>query len=171
MLTLTTEFKCLSQQKESTMHLIVIALLIGIIAGLRAFTAPAAVSWAAKFGVLSLGGTHLAWLGATVTTWIITALALFELVNDQNPKTPSRKVPPQFIARVVMGGFSGAAIGLGLGDLWIGLACGAIGAVIGTLGGAAFRGALAKAFGKDLPAGLLEDAIAIVGAYLIVSHI
>ena len=31
------------------MHLIVIALLIGIIAGLRAFTAPAAVSWAAKF--------------------------------------------------------------------------------------------------------------------------
>ena len=70
-----------------------------------------------------------------------------------------------------MGGFSGAAIGLGLGNLWIGLACGAIGAVIGTLGGAAFRGALAKAFGKDLPAGLLEDAIAIVGAYLIVSHI
>jgi len=153
------------------MHLIVLALLIGIIAGLRAFTAPAAVSWAAKFGTLQLAGTHLAFLGATVTTWIITALALFELVNDQNPKTPSRKVPPQFIARIVMGSFSGAAIGLALGNLWIGFFCGAAGAVIGTLGGAAVRGKLAAAFGKDLPAGLLEDAIAILGAYLIVSHI
>jgi len=153
------------------MHLIVLALLIGVIAGLRAFTAPAAVSWAAKFGTLQLAGTHLAFLGATVTTWIITALALFELVNDQNPKTPSRKVPPQFIARIVMGSFSGAAIGLALGNLWIGFFCGADGAVIGTLGGAAVRGKLAAAFGKDLPAGLLEDAIAILGAYLIVSHI
>jgi len=153
------------------MHLIVLALLIGVIAGLRAFTPVAAVSWAAKFGVLQLAGTHLAFLGATVTTWIVTALALFELVNDQNPKTPSRKVPPQFIARVVMGGFSGSAIGLALGNLWIGLLCGAVGAVLGTLGGAAVRAKLAAAFGKDLPAGLLEDAVAILGAYLIVSHI
>jgi uncharacterized membrane protein len=153
------------------MHLIVLALLIGVIAGLRAFTPVAAVSWAAKFGTLQLAGTHLAFLGATVTTWIVTALALFELVNDQNPKTPSRTVPPQFAARVVMGGFSGAAIGLALGNLWIGLICGAVGAVLGTLGGAAIRGKLAAAFGKDLPAGLLEDAVAILGAYLIVSHI
>ena len=153
------------------MHLIVLALLIGVIAGLRAFTPVAAVSWAAKFGTLKLAGTHLAFLGATVTTWIVTALALFELVNDQNPKTPSRTVPPQFAARVVMGGFSGAAIGLALGNLWIGLICGAVGAVIGTLGGAAVRTKLAAAFGKDLPAGLLEDAVAILGAYLIVSHI
>jgi len=153
------------------MHLIVLALLIGVIAGLRAFTPVAAVSWAAKFGTLQLAGTHLAFLGATVTAWIATALALFELVNDQNPKTPSRTVPPQFAARVVMGGFSGAAIGLALGNLWIGLICGAVGAVIGTLGGAAVRTKLAAAFGKDLPAGLLEDAVAILGAYLIVSHI
>jgi uncharacterized membrane protein len=153
------------------MHLIVLALLIGVIAGLRAFMAPVAVSWAAKFGVLNVAGTHLAWLGSAITTWILTALALFELVNDQNPKTPSRKVPPQFIARIVMGGFSGAAIGLALGNIWIGLVCGALGAVIGTLGGAAVRGKLAAAFGRDLPAGLLEDAVAIVGAYLIVSHI
>jgi len=153
------------------MHLIVLALLIGVIAGLRAFTPVAAVSWAAKFGTLQLAGTHLAFLGATVTTWIVTALALLELINDQNPKTPSRTVPPQFAARVVMGGFSGCAIGLALGNLWIGLACGAVGAVLGTLGGAAVRGKLAAAFGKDLPAGLLEDAVAILGAYLIVSHI
>ena len=153
------------------MHVIVLAFLIGVIAGLRALTAPAAVSWAARLGWLPLAGTPLAFLGYAATPYIFTVLALFELVNDQLPKTPSRTVPPQFIARIVTGGFSGAAIGAGLGSLWLGLICGAIGAVAGTLGGAAFRGWLAGLFGKDLPAGLLEDAIAIVGAYLIVSHV
>jgi uncharacterized membrane protein len=153
------------------MHLVVLALLIGVIAGLRAFTAPTAVSWAARLGWLPLTGTPLAFLGYAATPYIFTALFIFELVNDQLPKTPSRTVPPQFIARIVLGGLSGAAIGAGLGSLWIGLVCGAIGAVAGTLGGAAFRGWLAELFGKDLPAGLLEDAIAIIGAYLIVTHI
>jgi uncharacterized membrane protein len=153
------------------MHLVVLALLIGVIAGLRAFTAPTAVSWAARLGWLPLTGTPLAFLGYAATPYIFTALFIFELVNDQLPKTPSRTVPPQFIARIVLGGLSGAAIGAGLGSLWIGLVCGAIGAVAGTLGGAAFRGWLAGLFGKDLPAGLLEDAIAIIGAYLIVTHI
>jgi uncharacterized membrane protein len=153
------------------MHVIVLALLIGIIAGLRAMTAPTAVSWAARLGWLPLAGTPLAFLGYAATPYIFTVLAIFELVNDQLPKTPSRTVPPQFIARIVMGGFSGAAIGAGLGSLWVGLVCGAIGAVIGTLGGAAFRGWLAGAFGKDLPAALVEDAIAIIGSYLIVTHI
>ena len=153
------------------MHLAILALLIGIIAGLRALTAPAAVSWAARLGLLQLTGTHLAFLGAVVTPWIFSVLALAEIINDKLPKTPSRLVPPQFITRVVTGAFSGAAIGLGLGSIWIGLLCGAIGAVLGTLGGASFRGALAKAIGKDLPAALIEDAIAIIGAYLIVTHI
>ncbi|MBW8860119.1 MAG: DUF4126 domain-containing protein, partial [Caulobacter sp.] len=42
-------------------------------------------------------------------------------------------------------------------------------AVVGTLGGADVRGRLAKAFGRDLPAGLLEDVVAIGGAALVVS--
>ena len=40
--------------------------------------------------------------------------------------------------------------------------------MIGTLGGAEARGRLAGIFGKDRPAGLLEDAVAIGGALLIV---
>jgi uncharacterized membrane protein len=51
----------------------------------------------------------------------------------------------------------------------MGLLLGAIGAVIGTYGGAAFRGRLAAAFDKDLPAAITEDAVAIVGAVLIVA--
>jgi len=45
---------------------------------------------------------------------------------------------------------------------------GLIGAVIGTLGGASARGALARAIGRDLPAALIEDVVAVGGAALII---
>ena len=41
------------------------ALLIGVIAGLRAMTPPAAVSWMARSGWLNLTGTPFAFLGFT----------------------------------------------------------------------------------------------------------
>jgi hypothetical protein len=53
-------------------------------------------------------------------------------------------------------------------SLVAGLIAGIIGAVIGTLGGAAFRARLAAAFGSDRPAALIEDAVAIGAAALIV---
>lgn len=137
------------------------ALLIGIVAGLRAFTAPAIASWAAALGLLGTVWGWIWWMGWTYTPWIFTALALLELVTDQLPSTPSRKVPIQFGTRVVMGALAGATIGAARTSLLIGMAVGAVGAVIGTLGGAAARGALAKAFGSDRPAALLEDAVAI----------
>jgi len=143
------------------MSLLVVALLIGIVAGLRAMTAPAVVSWAASLGVLPLIGTPLAFLGWRFTPWIVSLLALGELVTDQLPGTPSRKVPLQFGTRIVMGGLCGAAVGMG-GGLWVAaMVAGALGAVLGTYGGAAARAAMARRFGRDLPAALLEDAAAI----------
>lgn len=148
--------------------LLLLALLIGIVAGLRAMTAPAAISWAAHLGWLHLDGSWLAFLGYRFTPWIFSALALLELVSDQLPSTPSRKVPPQFGARLVLGGLCGAAIGIS-GGTWIaGLVAGVVGAVIGTLGGAALRARLAAAFGSDRPAALIEDVVAVGGAALIV---
>jgi uncharacterized membrane protein len=70
-----------------------------------------------------------------------------------------------------MGGFSGGAIGLSGGLFWLGLVLGVVGAVLGTYGGSAFRGRLAAAFGRDLPAALTEDAIAVIGAFLIVAYL
>jgi uncharacterized membrane protein len=67
-----------------------------------------------------------------------------------------------------MGGLSGAAIGVSGGMLVAGLVAGIVGAVIGTYGGAAVRGALARSFGRDLPAALIEDIVAVGGAFLIV---
>jgi uncharacterized membrane protein len=148
--------------------IIPLAVLIGVVAGLRAMTAPAAVGWAAHFGWIKLDGTALAFLGYSWTPWILTLLALAELVTDQLPSTPSRTVPMQFGARTVTGALSGGAIGAAGGSLLIGVILGIIGAVIGTLGGKAARARLAATFGKDPPAAFLEDAVAIVAALFIV---
>jgi uncharacterized membrane protein len=152
-----------------TITVLLLALSIGIIAGLRAMTAPAAVSWAARLGWLNLAPTSLAFLGYAFTPWIFTALALGELVTDQLPSTPSRTTPVQFGTRILTGGLCGAGIGAASGQLVVGLFGGVVGAVIGTLGGRAIRAKLAASFGRDRPAALIEDAVAIGGAFLIMS--
>jgi len=148
---------------------LVLSLLIGVIAGLRAMTAPAAVSWAAYLGWIPLQGTPLAFLGHVAAPWVLTVLAIGELITDQLPQTPSRKVPVQFGTRLVAGGLTGAALAAPSGQLVAGLAAGVVGALMGTLGGAAARARLAQAFGRDLPAALIEDAVAVLGALCIVS--
>jgi len=147
---------------------LVFAILIGIIAGLRAMTAPAAISWAAHLGWLTLSDSWLAFMGYKWTPWIFTALAVVELITDQLPSTPSRKVPVQFGTRLIMGGLTGACFSIGAGGtLILGLICGVVGALIGTLGGAEARAKLAGVFGKDLPAALIEDLVAVGGAALL----
>ena len=145
----------------------VFAFLLGVVAGLRAMTPPAAVSWAAARGTLDLTSTPLAFLGYAWTPWILTGLALVELVTDQLPTTPSRKVPVQFGARLVSGALAGGAVGAASGMLMLGVLAGIIGAVAGTFAGHAFRARLAALFGRDLPAALIEDAVAIGGALLL----
>ncbi|GJE16959.1 DUF4126 domain-containing protein [Methylobacterium marchantiae] len=148
---------------------IVLAVLIGLVAGLRTMTAPAAIAWAASLGWLSLEGSWLAFLGYRYTPFILTALALAEFVTDQLPATPSRTVPMQFAARLVSGALCGGAIGVGSGQPLAGSLAGAVGAVIGTLGGARARAGMAASFGSDRPAALVEDGAAIVAAALVVS--
>lgn len=150
---------------------LLLAVLIGIIAGLRAMTAPAAVAWGAALGWLDVSQTPLAFMGYRWTPWILTAFAVVELISDQLPSTPSRKVPVQFGARIIMGGLAGAVIGAANSLLSGGLIAGVIGAIVGTYGGAALRGKLAASFGQDRPAALIEDAIAIVGAFLIAAAV
>ena len=147
----------------------VLAFLIGVVAGLRALTPLAAVSWAAQLGKVHLGSTWLAFLGYSATPYIISFLAILELINDKLPKTPSRKTPPQFITRIVTGALSGAAFGAAGQALIGGLLLGAAGAGVGTLAGAELRARLTRTLGgRNLPAALIEDAIAIIGAILLV---
>ena len=132
------------------------AFLIGVITGLRSLTGLAAVSWAARLGWIQLQGSWLGFLGDAVMPYVISLLAIGELVNDKLPKTPSRKAPGPFIVRVLLGALSGAAVGVAGDDMALGLVAGAMGAVAGTLGGYEFRSRLVKATGgKDLPIALL----------------
>ncbi|WP_406858125.1 DUF4126 domain-containing protein [Alsobacter sp. KACC 23698] len=150
------------------MTMLICAFAMGVVAGLRTMTAPAAVSWAARLGALPVGDTGLAVLGYAWTPWILTLLALGEYVADQWPSTPSRTVPVQFAGRVLSGAFCGAAIGAASASMAAGAAAGAVGAVVGTLGGRAARGRLASAFGRDRPAAFIEDGVAVGAAALIV---
>lgn len=147
---------------------LLLALLIGVVAGLRAFTAPAAVAWAAMLDWIVLDGTWAQWVGHPVTVAVLTVLAVGELVTDQLPKTPSRKTAMQFIPRLAFGGFAGAVIGTAFGYTFGGLGAGVIGAVIGTLGGYEARRRLVAANGgRDLPIALLEDGVAVVGGIVV----
>ena len=153
------------------MTTLILAFLIGVVAGLRAMTAPAVVSWAARLGWLHLEDTGLAFLGFAATPYVFSALAIGELIADQLPKTPSRKAPIGFGARIVSGALCGAALGASNQALIGGLLAGVAGAVAGTLGGYEFRVRLVRAIGgNDLPIALLEDAIAIGGGFLVVSR-
>ena len=89
---------------------LLLALLIGVISGLRTMTAPAAVAWGAALGWFDVSQTPLAFMGYRWTPWIFTVLAIVELIADQLPSTPSRKVPMQFGARIVSGALAGATI-------------------------------------------------------------
>ena len=148
---------------------LLLSLLLGVVSGLRTMTGPMLVSWGACLGWIKLETTPLAFLGYTYTPWVLTLLAIGELIIDKRPSTPSRTVPPQFGARIVSGGLSGAAIGAAHGAMLAGLLAGIVGAVIGTLGGRQMRAQLASSFGKDLPAALLEDAVAVGGGFFILA--
>jgi uncharacterized membrane protein len=147
----------------------VLAFLIGVTAGLRAMTPPTIVSWAARMGQLHLEDSPLAFLGFAAAPYILTLGAIGELIADKLPKTPSRKAPPGFIARMVSGALCGAALGAANQVLFAGLVAGLLGGIAGTYGGYEFRARLVRATGgKDFPIALLEDAIAIGGSLLIV---
>jgi uncharacterized membrane protein len=137
------------------------AFLVGTTSGLRALAGLAVVSWGAHLGYLHLDHTWLAFLAYAFTPYILSVLAIGEMINDKLPKTPSRLIPPQFITRIVTGTLCGVAVGLSIGHMLFGLIAGAVGTVAGTLGGAKARAGGAKLLGRDLPAALIEDVVAV----------
>jgi uncharacterized membrane protein len=145
---------------------LVLAVLIGVVAGLRAVTAPAVVAWAAVLFWINLDGTWASWVGHPVTVAVLTILAVVELVVDVLPAAPSRTTPVQFCARVVLGALAGSVIGTAWGYTVSGLGAGVVGAALGTVAGYEARIRLAAANGgHDLPIALLEDAVAVLGGF------
>ncbi|WP_265587192.1 DUF4126 domain-containing protein [Sphingomicrobium arenosum] len=150
---------------------LLLAFIAGFLNGPRTFAPVALVAWSAAFGWLDIAGTGLGWLGAPAPAALLTLLALGELYGDK-VTTRSRTWVPAVIGRAAMGALVGGAIALGASDPasgWLGAALGATGAVIGTYATLPLRLALAKRFGRDLPAALIEDAIVIAGIVGIVA--
>ena len=149
-----------------------LAVGIGIVAGLRSLTAPAAVSWAARLGWLDLHGSSLAFMGSTAALAIFSLLAVAEYVADLLPSTPRRTTPGPLLARIVMGGLSGASLCAAAGrSVPLGAVLGGVGGAIGAFAGYEARTRLVKALGvKDHGIALAEDVVAIVLAWVLVSR-
>ncbi len=125
------------------------SLGIGAVAGLRTFTAPAAV--------------HAT--GESVWAGPLFAVAAGELVGDKLPMTPSRLAPGPFLARLVSGGWCGGELAARAdGARFIGIALGAAGAAAGAWLGYTVRAFLGERGLPPFALAVVEDAIAIAGA-------
>jgi uncharacterized membrane protein len=147
-----------------------LALGIGIVAGLRSMTAPAAVAWAAHLGWINLSGSHLAFMGSAWAVGIFTLGALVEFVTDQLPTTPARTTVIPLAARIVMGLITGTCMGIAGGaSVWSGAIGGAIGAIAGAYGGYQARvGLIRRVHVPDIAIAIPEDLIAIgLGLFLV----
>jgi uncharacterized membrane protein len=149
---------------------IALAFLIGLFAGLRSLTPPAAVAWGAHLGWLKLQGV-LAILGTVPVVAIFTLAAISELVVDKLPRVPNRTSAPGLVARVLTGGGMGACIAAAGGqNLFLGMALGAIGGIAGAYAGFHARKRLVETLRvPDLYVALAEDMLTIGGCVLIVS--
>jgi uncharacterized membrane protein len=153
-------------------QVLLLAFLIGVVTGLRSMTAPAVVAWAAHRSWLNLHGTSLTFMGSTAAVVIFSLMAAAELVADKLPSTPSRLKPTGLVARIILGGLSGAGLAVaGAQSIVIGIVLGAVGGVVGAFAGYQIRTRLVQALKvPDLVVALLEDVVAIGGGILIVSR-
>jgi uncharacterized membrane protein len=153
-------------------EVLLLAFLIGVVAGLRSLTAPAVLAWAAHHNWLNIHNSPLSFMASRAAMIVFTLLAVGELIADQLPATPPRTAPPALIARIVTGALSGAGIAIaGSQSLWVGASLGIVGALVGTFGGYRARTGLVKALKvPDLVIATLEDIAAIGGGLFIVSR-
>jgi uncharacterized membrane protein len=147
------------------------AFLIGLFAGLRSLTPPAAVAWAVYLGWLRLA-RPLSLVGSLPAVIILSVLAIIEIMVDKLPNTPNRTAPRGLIPRIVTSGFTGACVSLGGGrSAYVGAGLGVIGGIVGCFGGYQIRARIVKSLGQpDFNIALLEDLIVIGGSLFIVSR-
>lgn len=138
------------------MEALVAALLLGVVTGLRTFTG-IAVLWLIRH--------------SGPAAFILGGAAIFEYGFDLVPNVPARTSGGSLIGRLFAGGFCGWAVTAAAGGAPIaGALLGACGALIGAFGGLAARRRASSSIGP-VPAALLEDAVAIGGAVLLVLNL
>jgi uncharacterized membrane protein len=152
----------------------ILAFLIGLVSGVRAFLAPAAVSWACYFGHFLVANTHFAFMGSIITPIVLTLLAIGEIAYERTPRSAGNKVfLPKLLLRILLGGFSGAVIGSShqTNALFVCAAFGVVGAIAGTFGSTVLFDFFRKLLKRDTSASLAEDAIAVLACLLVLIHL
>lgn len=146
--------------------------LIGFATGLRSLTPLAAIGWAAHVGWIQLGQSKLGFIGKWPTVAILTLLAAAELVADKLPQTPARTKAIGLSARVILGSVCAVLISVACnGYTALAASAGIIGAIVGAFVGYHTRRYLVlRAHVPDFVVAVAEDAIAIAGSLLIVTH-
>ena len=150
---------------------LLLAFLIGLFAGLRSLTPPAAVAWAVYLGWLKLA-RPLSLIGSLPAVIILSLLAVTEFVVDKLPNAQNRTAPLGLIARIVTGSLTGACVAAGGGKSALaGAGLGLLGGIVGCFGGYQARVRLVKSLGQpDFNVAVIEDLIAIGGSLFIVSR-
>jgi uncharacterized membrane protein len=153
-------------------YVFLFAIGIGIVAGLRSLLPPAVVAWAAHFGWLNLHGSPLAFMGSTAAVAIFSTFAIGELIADKLPATPKRTALAPLLARILLGGLSGASLCAATGkSLVAGALLGGTGGVIGAFVGYEIRRRVVNNLHiKDIFVAICEDVVAIALACFVVSR-
>jgi uncharacterized membrane protein len=147
----------------------VLAVGIGVAAGLRALTAPAVLAWAAERKWIRVGNSPFATIISAKARRRITDLAVSELIADKLPFTPSRLKAAPLASRIVSGAVCGATIyGVVKRSPLEGAVLGGVGAVAGAFAGYHMRRRLSHDK-PNLGVAVLEDVLAIGGSILIIA--
>jgi uncharacterized membrane protein len=126
------------------------AALLGAAAGMRTFTAPAALTLRGRL------------LPGSRARFAVLAAAGGEFIGDKSPGVPARTSPPAFAGRIASGIVCGRVVAGTAGAV-----AGGAGAVAGTLAGHRARAALGELSGLPDPVlGVVEDGVAIGAAAL-----
>jgi len=151
---------------------LILGFVLGMSAGLRSMAPVAIVAWAAQLPWPDLRQTNLALMAAPVTAYVFTVFACVELVFDKLPFTPSRLGAGPLGARVICGGLCAATLCAATHQPVVGGAiAGGLGGVVGAFAGHRIRRYLTTNLKTpDLLVALVEDAIAIGSAVLVVSR-
>ena len=147
---------------------------IGVVAGMRAFVAPALLSHKLVRTVPIKQPTEpIHYLAQPPTEIGLKLLAGVEILGDKIPDGPNRTSPPQFGFRIVSGATCGAALSQVEGaSAPVGALAGGIGAVAGTLVFFHLRQWLDRDLGLPDPlVALGEDALAIGAGWQVVNSI
>lgn len=143
------------------------AVLIGVVAGMRALTPLAVIAGGARISGSQNSNPIRAWLGRPVVKAGVSALAGGELLGDKWSGAPDRVVPPGLIARASTGAVAAAA--LSPAESRRGAALVGAGTAIGfAFASLRTRQLAIRRFGQ-VPTGLVEDAIAVGLALWVVS--